>query len=110
MPIDTFMTGVCTVRKKTETTSATGDVQSAYADRISALRCRMTPNSVREIEVAGKISTLRLFTLYCDASDDALTIEQGDRVEFGNSVFEVDGIHNPGSLNRHLEISLWEVD
>lgn len=111
MAITDFFNSSALVEQQTATKTAMGGQSKDYSTRtgLSAMPCRLSTKTIREADQFGKITMRGILRLYCDASSTNKTIEASDRVTIGSRIFEITGIHNPGELDRHLEIDLKEI-
>ena len=109
MAIGDFFNSTALIEQQTSTTTGMGGSAKTYSSRIASLPCRLSTKDIREVGQFGKITIRGILRLYCDASSTNRAIEAGDRVTIDSRIFEITGIHNPGELNRHLEIDLKEV-
>ena len=105
-----FMTQTATVQKLTTSQNAMGGISRSYTTRINSLPCRLSKRLLKEADQYGKVSYVQSYTMYCEATGDALQIERSDKVVVDGKTYEVTDIYNPGGLNKHLEIGLELVE
>jgi len=107
--ITDFFNSMAVVKQASLATTGMGGSAETYSTRIASLPCRLSTKSIREVDQFGKITMRGILRLYCDASSTNRAIEPSDRVTIDSRTFEITGIHNPGELNRHLQIDLKEI-
>ena len=107
--ISDFFNSTATVNQLTTTKNPMGGLVKTYSTRISSMPCRLSTRNIREADEFGKITVREILRLYCSATSTNRAIEESDRIEIGGRTFEVTGIHNPGELNKHLQIDLLEI-
>jgi head-tail adaptor len=87
-----------------------GGVKKSFSTRIAALACRLRRKTISELDEYGKKVIKATHRLYCEATSANRAITASDRIILSGTTYEVTGIYNPGSLNRHLEIDVLEVE
>ena len=110
MGISSFFNSTVVVQQSTVSQTAMGGTKMAFSIRVAELPCRLRPLHQSETDLRGKMSTVGMWRLYCAADTDGLSIEVSDRITYGSRLYQVKTIHNPGQLNRHLEIDILEID
>jgi Phage head-tail joining protein. len=107
--ITDFFNSTATVKQLTTTKNPMGGLTKSYSTRISSMPCRLSTRNIREADEFGKITIREILRLYCSATSTNKAIEESDQIEISDRTFEVTGIHNPGELDRHLQIDLMEI-
>ena len=107
--ISSFFNSSAVVTQLATTQMPMGGTKKTYSERIVALACRLSMNNIREMDEFGKLTVRAILRLYCLATATNKAITVTDRIEIDSRAFEITGIHNPGQLDRHLEIDLREL-
>lgn len=107
--ISSFFNSSAVVTQVSTTPTTMGGMTKTYSTRIEAVDCRLSTKETVEGNEFGKLTVRTVLRLYCAASATNKAIEVTDRVTIGSRNFEITGIHNPGELDRHLQIDLREL-
>jgi len=108
--ITDFFNSSAVVQQLTNTKTAMGSLKKSYTSRIASLPCRLSGRIFSETDEFGKMTSRRGWRLYCEANSTNRAIEESDRITLSGHTYEIKAIHNPGNLNRHLQIDLAEVE
>jgi len=87
----------------------TGDGQGGWVEdlvHIGTIRGRLRPAFSSEREQAAQEQRQISHVFYCRAGED---IVQGDRLQIGDLVVEVQGVREPSLANEHLEADCVEI-
>lgn len=108
--ISRFMTDTVQVLGRTMSQNAMGGIVASESVRIASLPCRISSRRGFEAQELGKETVRAIWRLYCQADSDSLEIADSDViVDSDDQRYEIIAIHNPGRLNRHLQIDLLEL-
>lgn len=108
--ITDFFNSSALVEQVTNTKTTMGSLSKSYSTRIASLPCRLSGRFFGEVDEFGKMTSRRGWRLYCEASSTNRAIEASDRITVDSKVYQVKTIHNPGNLNRHLQIDLLLIE
>ncbi len=107
--ISDFFNSSAVVTQLSTTQMPMGGTKKTYSERIAALACRLSTKDIQERDEFGKLTVRAILRLYCLATATNKAIAATDRIAIGSRAFEITGIHNPGQLDRHLQIDLREL-
>lgn len=62
----------------------------------------------RETMAAGQLNVLSTLIFYCDYPS-GVTVTEKNRMVYGTRIFDIEFVYNPGNMNHHLEITLFEI-
>jgi hypothetical protein len=114
MAVTDFFNSSGLVEQPTNRQTGMGGLSKSYTSRIASLPCRLSiPSGWRgmsETDEFGKMTGRYIWRLYCEASSTNRAMDEGDRITVDSKVYQVKTIHNPGNLNRHLQIDLLLIE
>ena len=91
-----------------QTLARTDDTMGGYTETWTtsgSFRARISPLTTNERLLQNKVTEMITHRVYCDNMD----VIEGDRILWGDLVFEVKGITNPSEAFDHLEIDVKEM-
>ncbi len=111
--ITDFFNSTGLVEQLTNRRTGMGGLSKSYTTRISNLPCRLSSKfrgDFSETDEFGKMTVRQGWRLYCEASSTNKAIKESDRITVDSKVYQVKTIHNPGNLDRHLQIDLLIIE
>jgi len=102
------------LQRVTETSDSLGGYTQTWADlrSISGVLTAGSSTSTRfvgsEKMITGKPTVTDSLVFFCDVPI-GITPTEKDRFVYGSRTFDILFIYNPGNMNHHLEITLFEV-
>lgn len=100
-----------TVEVQQSSTSRTGraGTREVFSTRIASLSCMLSRKQLEEADLHGKQTVIGKWRLFCAADTDGLSIEETDRIIWGDKTLQVKTIYNPSEADDHLEIDCLEL-
>jgi len=102
------------VQRVTETADGLGGVTESWStianiEGVLSAGGNTTARFVgREKMIHGKSTVLSSLIFYCDVPE-GITITEKDRMYYDSKAYDIVFVYNPGNMNHHLEISLFEA-
>jgi head-tail adaptor len=103
-----------TLQRVTETSDGMGGMTQSWGN-ITTLTGVLTAGgntstrfAGQEKLITGKLTVTSTLIFFCDVPV-GITITEKDRFILGARIFDIIFVYNPGNMNHHLEISVFEV-
>lgn len=102
------------LQRVTETSDSLGGVSQSWIN-LRVISGVLTAGGNTSARFVGAEKMMRdrptatsMLVFFCDMPV-GITITEKDRLVLGSRVFDIEAVYNPGNMNHHLEITLFEV-